>query len=247
MGCWDCFFRFTNKKYAQHGGSPIEGVKYQPIVLKETIMGDQDWNVLTNKVQGYTTSKVPFTVRLPQINTVYTCIVLIYSINSLVSFLIQCRNKCWTKRWTIYAICLQYSLPEWPHRSLRSFVISAPKVVRDFCSKIWRLKLKGGWITFPLSCLEIFSLVLANIGYMSKNHLHKLCACVCVSLRHVTPLSGHTLWTKKRTTGPIISFKTGSKFHPHLDFTEVISTPHPKSSETRHGFQISVGRLSRSL
>ena len=95
--------------------------------------------------------------------------VLIYSIISLVSFLIPCSNKCWTKRWTIWTICL----------SLARVTTSKPKVVRDFCSKIWRLKLKGGWITFPLSCLEIFSLVLANIGYMSKNPLHKLCACVC--------------------------------------------------------------------
>lgn len=217
MGCWDCFFRFTNKKYAQHGGSPIEGVKYQPIVLKETIMGDQDWNVLTNKVQGYTTSKVPFTVRLPQINTVYTCIVLIYSINSLVSFLIQCRNKCWTKRWTIYAICLQYSLPEWPHRSLRSFVISAPKVVRDFCSKIWRLKLKGGWITFPLSCLEIFSLVLANIGYMSKNHLHKLCACVCVPAARHTVVWSHPL-NKKTHNGSNYQLQNRKQVSPPFGF-----------------------------
>ena len=36
------FFVLQKKICHTFAGSPIEDVKYQPIVLKETIMGDQD-------------------------------------------------------------------------------------------------------------------------------------------------------------------------------------------------------------
>ena len=81
----------------------IEDVKtYQPLVLKETILGELEFTKFEiyseKKMQGCTTNKVPFTARLPQLDIVCPCIVLIYSITFQVSFIISCRNECWTKR-----------------------------------------------------------------------------------------------------------------------------------------------------
>lgn len=154
-------------------------------------MGDQDWNVLTNKMQGYTTSKVP----LPQIFTLCTCILLIYSIISLVSFLIPCRNRLLDKALNnLNNLLTTYPLPEWPHPSVRSFVISAQRF------EGWNFSRRLNHVS---CCHASRSLVWYDTGYRTGCQKTIYCIqtlCMCVFLLQNTLVWSHPL-NKKTHNG----------------------------------------------